>query len=87
MSPISTAFAEELIAYWLSFVRSGNPNTYRLTRSPTWSRYAKANRMRMVLQEDPAQIVSRSGSVLEVESEEEAGRCALVGTLAVEMEN
>jgi hypothetical protein len=43
--------------------------------------------MRMVLQEDPAQIVSRSGSVLEVESEEEAGRCALVGTLAVEMEN
>jgi hypothetical protein len=43
--------------------------------------------MRMVLQEGPAQIVSRSGSVLEVESEEEAGRCALVGTLAVEMEN
>ncbi|KIK03015.1 hypothetical protein K443DRAFT_95874 [Laccaria amethystina LaAM-08-1] len=87
MSPISTAFAEELIAYWLSFVRSGNPNTYRLTRSPTWSRYAKANRVRIVLQEDPAQIVSRSGSVLEVEGEEEAGRCALVGTLAVEMEN
>lgn len=87
MSPISTAFAEELIAYWLSFVRSGNPNTYRLTRSPTWSRYTKANRMRMVLQQNPAEILSRSGSVLEVEGEAEAGRCALVGTLAVEMEN
>ncbi|EDR04100.1 uncharacterized protein LACBIDRAFT_295121 [Laccaria bicolor S238N-H82] len=86
MSPIATAFAEELIAYWLSFVRSGNPNTYRLTRSPTWSRYAKGNRMRMVLQQNPGQILSRSGSVLE-EGEEETGRCALVGRLAVEMEN
>ena len=43
--------------------------------------------MRMVLQQNPAEILSRSGSVVEVESEVEAGRCALVGRLAVEMEN
>lgn len=29
-------FAKELIAYWVSFVRSGDPNTYSLPGSPYW---------------------------------------------------
>ncbi|KAJ2934669.1 hypothetical protein H1R20_g2397, partial [Candolleomyces eurysporus] len=35
MTPVETAFASELIAYWLSFVRSGDPNSFKLSRSPS----------------------------------------------------
>ncbi|KAG2136040.1 Alpha/Beta hydrolase protein [Suillus clintonianus] len=33
-TPAEAAFASELIAYWLSFVRTGNPNIYKLDKSP-----------------------------------------------------
>ncbi|KZT22327.1 hypothetical protein NEOLEDRAFT_1171468 [Neolentinus lepideus HHB14362 ss-1] len=29
-------FSWEIIAYWLSFVCSGDPDTYKLDRSPQW---------------------------------------------------
>ncbi|TCD71954.1 hypothetical protein EIP91_000086 [Steccherinum ochraceum] len=70
-----TAFAEELIAYWLSFVRSGDPNTYKLARSPTWPEYTMSNKSRVVLQEGTPDA---SGSVTEVEPQRESERCAFV---------
>ncbi|CAA7267437.1 unnamed protein product [Cyclocybe aegerita] len=40
------AFAEELVAYWLPFLRSGDPKTFKLPRSPVWKQYTpKAARM------------------------------------------
>ncbi|EAU85247.2 EstA protein [Coprinopsis cinerea okayama7 len=53
-------FASELIAYWLSFVRTGNPNTHKLARSPRWAPYRIGSRARIVLQQ--VQDTAQAGS-------------------------
>ncbi|KAI0364239.1 alpha/beta-hydrolase [Pilatotrama ljubarskyi] len=78
--PIDQAFASELIAYWLSFVRSGNPNTYKLARSPEWPLYTPGRRERIVLQEGASTHVS--GSTTEEEPVQESRRCAFVASKA-----
>ncbi|CAL1709691.1 unnamed protein product [Somion occarium] len=75
MTPTQEAFAEELIAYWLSFVRSFNPNTFKLLRSPIWPSYHANSPARIVLQEGSA---SSSGSHVEAEPQAELARCAFV---------
>ncbi|KAL0578987.1 hypothetical protein V5O48_003027 [Marasmius crinis-equi] len=81
MTPVENAFAEELIAYWLSFVRSGDPNTFKLSRSPEWPRYLPDQTpVRIVLQEDPGNSTTRSGNFIEQEPENQARRCAVVGS-------
>ncbi|KAK7461848.1 hypothetical protein VKT23_008278 [Stygiomarasmius scandens] len=77
MTPVENAFAEELIAYWLSFVRSEDPNTFRLDKSPFWEDYA-GEEQRIVLQQDPRNSTTTSGSFMEAEPEEERERCAFV---------
>ena len=49
MTPSEDAFAEELIAYWLSFVRAGDPSTFKLARAPAWPLYTPADPRRVVL--------------------------------------
>ncbi|OSD00461.1 alpha/beta-hydrolase [Trametes coccinea BRFM310] len=78
--PIDKAFASELIAYWLSFVRSGNPNTHKLARSPVWPEYTLQRKSRIVLQEGASTDVS--GSEAEVEPQAESSRCAFVASKA-----
>ncbi|KAF5373821.1 hypothetical protein D9758_000817 [Tetrapyrgos nigripes] len=39
LSPTDKLFSEELISYWLSFVRTGNPNSFKQARSPYWEKY------------------------------------------------
>ncbi|KAF8193381.1 Alpha/Beta hydrolase protein [Pholiota molesta] len=39
MSAADVSFAQELIAYWISFVRSGDPNTFKLEKSPSWTAF------------------------------------------------
>ncbi|KAF7362541.1 Aldolase-II domain-containing protein [Mycena venus] len=87
MTPIETAFAEELIAYWLSFVRSGNPNTFKLARSPSWTPFTNNAEARIVLQEDQNNITTQSGSFLETESALESQRCSFVATQVVAQQN
>ncbi|KAL1743322.1 Alpha/Beta hydrolase protein [Schizophyllum fasciatum] len=81
MDDTQKAFAQELIAYWLSFVRSGDPNAHKLDRSPDWLEYSTHERSRLVLQESPIES-SLSGSAVEEESEDETGRCAAIADLA-----
>ncbi|KAI0357004.1 alpha/beta-hydrolase [Trametes cingulata] len=76
--PIDEAFASELIAYWLSFVRSGNPNTHKLARSPVWPEYTPGRRSRISLQEGNSTQVS--GSTIELEPRAESNRCAFVAS-------
>ncbi|KAF9041726.1 alpha/beta-hydrolase [Hymenopellis radicata] len=76
MTDAENAFAAELIAYWISFVRSGDPNTFKLDRSPVWTSFDAGNLERMVLQQ--TDVDGASGSVVEHEPEQEAGRCAFV---------
>ncbi|KAG9012108.1 hypothetical protein FRB94_011802 [Tulasnella sp. JGI-2019a] len=38
------------MALLVSFVRSGSPNTYKLDHTPTWPKYSRMERSRMVLQ-------------------------------------
>ncbi|KAJ3520368.1 hypothetical protein NMY22_g12789 [Coprinellus aureogranulatus] len=78
MSPVETDFASELIAYWLSFVRKGNPNAHKLSRSPEWPSYRTTRRNRIVLQQVLEGESKKSGSFLEVESKEETERCGVV---------
>ncbi|KAJ7646042.1 Carboxylesterase [Mycena polygramma] len=87
MTPVENAFAEELIAYWLSFVRSGNPNTFKLSRSPVWTPYTDGAKSRIVLQQDPLNITTQSGSFLETESVLEGQRCDFVESQVASQQN
>ena len=82
MTPQDDAFAAELIAYWLSFVRAGDPSTFRLARSPVWPAYTVQGKERIVLQEPRSEDTSVSGSVAEQEPELETSRCAFVTSKA-----
>ncbi|KAL1743320.1 Alpha/Beta hydrolase protein [Schizophyllum fasciatum] len=81
-SDVELAFVEELVAYWLSFVRTGDPNTHKLDRSPEWTKYTAGERARIVLQQGPEEDTETSGTFVEVEGKEETERCELVGKLA-----
>ncbi|KAK7057830.1 aldolase-II domain-containing protein [Favolaschia claudopus] len=87
MTPVEASFAEELIAYWLSFVRSGNPNTFKLARSPLWTPYTNGVKSRIVLQEDRQNITTQSGSFLERESANESQRCSFAADHVVSQQN
>uniref|UniRef100_A0A0W0F7K6 Carboxylic ester hydrolase n=1 Tax=Moniliophthora roreri TaxID=221103 RepID=A0A0W0F7K6_MONRR len=63
------AFSEELIAYWISFVRSHDPNTFKLKHSPIWPGRSKEQ---IVLQLDG------DGSYVESEDVNERKRCQFV---------
>ncbi|ESK95943.1 hypothetical protein Moror_972 [Moniliophthora roreri MCA 2997] len=92
MKPVETAFAEELIAYWLSFVRSGDPNRFKLSRSPFWPEYTLTGppenvKQRIVLQQDPSNTTIRSGSFIETEPANESRRCQVVASKAKQEQN
>jgi len=74
-TPIELAFTSELIAYWLSFVRSYNPNTYKLEMSPEWEPYTTTSEVRIVLQQQPQNITTESGSYMEDQPVSETERC------------
>ena len=85
MTPTEDAFAAELIAYWVSFVRSGDPNQYKLSRSPEWNMYK--NISRIVLQQGPGNTTTVSGSFAEAEPEIDKTRCALVASQVEQQQN
>ncbi|KAJ3482854.1 hypothetical protein NLI96_g6700 [Meripilus lineatus] len=79
LNPIQTAFSEELIAYWLSFVRSGDPNTFKLARSPIWPAYG-SDQKRVLLQQGATS--TKSGISVEVSDQRVEARCAFVASKA-----
>ncbi|TFK53145.1 alpha/beta-hydrolase [Heliocybe sulcata] len=79
-TPVEKAFVSELFAYWLSFVRDGDPNTYKLSQSPEWPKYTLDARNRMVLQQDPNNTTTNSGSHVELEPEGDTERCDFVAS-------
>ncbi|KAG8884636.1 hypothetical protein FRB97_003692 [Tulasnella sp. 331] len=50
LAPAQQAFSEEFMAIFVSFIRSGSPNTHKPTCSPAWPVYRSADRARLVLQ-------------------------------------
>lgn len=89
LTEVETAFAEELIAYWLSFVRAEDPNTYKLDRSPEWPEWTSsaASLQRIVLQQDPSNSTTTSGSFVEDEPENEHKRCTVLGDKSERSQN
>ncbi|KAJ3756051.1 alpha/beta-hydrolase [Lentinula raphanica] len=95
LTPVESAFAEELIAYWISFVRAGDPNVFKLDRSPVWVEYfvlegkgeKEKLKRRIVLQQDPRNLTDVSGSFVETEFEDESRRCEFVASKAGEEQN
>ena len=84
MTRTEQEFAKELIAYWLSFVRSGDPNTFKLPQSPTWHQYEASNRARIVLQQGTPTL---SGSYVETEANAERARCDFVQSKTKEQQD
>ncbi|KLO17165.1 alpha/beta-hydrolase [Schizopora paradoxa] len=85
LNAVETAFSEELIAYWLSFVRAENPNTFKLARSPEWPGFQ--TNQRTVLQEDPGNSTVKSGVFVETEFAGDASRCAFVAAKSEHLQN
>ncbi|KAK1233831.1 hypothetical protein PQX77_002997 [Marasmius sp. AFHP31] len=79
-TPVELAFTEELIAYWLSFVRAGDPNKFKLPMSPEWPQYAWVSKRRIVLQQDRGNSTTRSGSFVEQEPGNESRRCEAIAS-------
>jgi hypothetical protein len=87
MTPVEVAFSEELIPYWLSFVRSGDPDTHQLARSLTWSPYLTHNKSRIVFQQDPQNTTTHSGCYDEYKPQEENQRCQFILSRVVHKQN
>ncbi|KAI0080396.1 alpha/beta-hydrolase [Panus rudis PR-1116 ss-1] len=85
MTPLENAFASELIAYWLSFVRTGNPNTFKLARSPEWPQFTTKNKVRIVLQEWNSTV--SSGNVVENDPKAQLARCDFVASFVQKQQN
>ncbi|KAG1737486.1 Alpha/Beta hydrolase protein [Suillus paluster] len=86
-TPSELAFASELVAYWLSFVRAGDPNAYKLDKSPTWEQYSETNPTRIVLMQDLQNLTVVSGSYMERQPVTETVRCAFAISKAQACEN
>ncbi|PVF95506.1 alpha/beta-hydrolase [Serendipita vermifera] len=83
------SFAKELIGYWVSFVRSGDPNTFAIPGSPEWPTWGSTKflRRRMVLREgmheqDGSEGIYVSGSRNETVDIAEGSRCREMNHLA-----
>ncbi|KAK0493415.1 alpha/beta-hydrolase [Armillaria luteobubalina] len=84
LTPEETAFSQELIAYWLSFVRAQDPNTFRLQRSPVWDRFSVGDKRQIVLQQN---TTTMSGSFIELTDEKEVARCEFVASKVKKEQN
>ena len=90
MTPSEEAFAEELIAYWLSFVRAHNPSTFKLERSPAWPKFTPQSLNRIALQRPTgadANSTTVSGVTLEQQDSSETRRCDFVASIEDEQQN
>jgi cholinesterase len=65
-------------AYWLSFVRTYNPNTLRLPGSPRWERWSPSAQRRLVIQTNKTQM--------EVVGLEQRKRCEYLSSIAVDIQ-
>ena len=90
MTPSEEAFAEELIAYWLSFVRAHDPSEFKLERSTEWPKFTSHTTNRIVLQRPSgadANSTTASGSAVEKQDSAETRRCEFVASIVDEQEN
>ena len=84
-NPTQRAFAQELIAYWTSFARSGSPNTFKLKSAPEWHNYSPSSPTRMVLQATNTTV--ERGSFAEKEASEDTRRCRIMAGRVATMQD
>ncbi|KZO95383.1 alpha/beta-hydrolase [Calocera viscosa TUFC12733] len=65
--------SEEIIAYWTSFTRSGNPTMYKESYSPTWTNFG--THKRVVMTEDYTGESGGTWSTLEDVTQDYVDRC------------
>ncbi|CAG8555868.1 10510_t:CDS:10 [Acaulospora colombiana] len=65
--------AKEIIGYWTSFTRTGNPSSYKQKYSPTWPNFMGARRV--VISEDLNANGTDTASVVETVPVGESARC------------
>lgn len=85
LSPTQEEFSKELIAYWVSFVHTGNPNTFRMPETPEWPAWINGNgissRRRTVLRQRKGSS-NEPGSFVETKLLKELDRCHKVNKMA-----
>ena len=91
MTASEEAFAKELIAYWLPFVRTHDPNAFKLERSPLWPQYSASTAPNIIVLQRPAGADANStivsGSIVEKQDDAETQRCDFVASIEPEQEN
>lgn len=65
--------AQEIIGYWASFTRTGNPSVFRKSFSPAWPTFAGTKRI--VMSEDIQGNGNTTASVVESVPTLESSRC------------
>jgi carboxylesterase type B len=65
-------------AYWLSFIRTYNPNTFRLPGSPEWEEWDPSDQRRLVIQTNKTRM--------EVVDPEQRKRCEYLSSIAVDIQ-
>ncbi|KAL5520667.1 hypothetical protein ACEPAF_2668 [Sanghuangporus sanghuang] len=85
LNGVEKAFSEELIAYWLSFVRVKDPNRFKLARSAVWPDFSSGRRV--VLQQSLDNDTSSSSIFVEKEFVGDTKRCVFVASLVNHMQN
>ncbi|KIM26791.1 hypothetical protein M408DRAFT_177761 [Serendipita vermifera MAFF 305830] len=83
--PSQERFASELIAYWLSFVHTGDPNAFNIPGVPHWPAWVNGkgptHRQRMVLKQGTGST-NASGSFVETKLSKALDRCHAVNQMA-----
>lgn len=63
--------------YWTSFIRSYNPNTYRLAGAPEWQEWSVEGKQRLLFQ--------TNGTSMESVPEAQRARCAYLSSIGVDL--
>lgn len=70
--------------YWISFIRSYDPNKYRQSGSPTWAAWTEGGDMRrLLIQNTEANGGVGAGTVMETVPTAQKGRCDVMSSWAV----
>ena len=74
----NSAIIPVIRAYWLSFIRTYNPNTFRLPGSPKWEEWRPSDQRRLVIQTNMTRM--------EVVDPEQRKRCEYLSSIAVDIQ-
>jgi len=71
------ALVPTIQAYWTSFIRTKNPNTYKLPSAPEWTTFNATGMGRIHIPNDPTNVT------MEAVPADQQARCAFLNSIGV----